>query len=90
MKTRNPPTLAEARANLQKAWELQNSHMSLEEWRRVVRPDVAEWAVKVHGSLEAAYNDFRISVCTVFLLAYAQWEAAEERRKNRMKTGGRK
>lgn len=83
MKTRNPPTPAEARRNLQKAWELNNSHMSLEEWRKVVRPDVAEWAVKVHGSLEAAYNDFRISVCTVFLSAYAQWEDAEARHQSR-------
>jgi hypothetical protein len=75
--------LAEARANLQKAWELYNSHMPLEHWARTVRPDVAAWAVKVHGSLEQAHNESMIWVCELVLLTYKQWQGAEARHQSR-------
>ena len=90
MTTSNLPTLAEARRNLQKAWELYNSHMPLEEWRRVVRPEVAAWAVKEHGSLEAAYSDALDWAFKCLALTYEQWEAAEARRQSRSKSEIRK
>jgi hypothetical protein len=72
-----PLTNEAARRHLDDALELQSRLMPFADWCAAVRPDVAAYAVKAYGSLEAFYEDSRLKMCETIAMASDQLQALE-------------
>ena len=74
------PPITDALRDLDRAWRMYHSTMPFEDWCKVVRPDVAAYAVKKYGSLFGMYNDARIWACKLLLMAIRQVDELQDAR----------
>jgi hypothetical protein len=72
----NPIT--EARHDLDRAWRMYHSTMPFQDWCTVVRPEIAAIAVKRYGSLFGMFNDARIWICKLLLMAIRQVDELQD------------
>ena len=77
----NPIT--EARHDLDRAWRMYHSTIPFQDWCTVVRPEIAHIAVKRYGSLFGMYNDARIWICKLLLMAIRRMDELDDQRSNR-------
>ena len=74
------PPITDALRDLDRAWRMYHSTMPFEDWCKVVRPDVAAYAVKKYGSLFGMYNDARSWACKLLLMAIRQVDELQDAR----------
>jgi hypothetical protein len=64
----------EAKEGFEKCFELLQCFMPLDNWKASVNPEVAQYAIKRFGSLEAMYFDSQSEICNLALYCYDVWQ----------------
>jgi hypothetical protein len=77
MTNEEPLTIETARRTLDDGLDLLSRLMPFADWCAVVRPEVAAYAVKAFGSLEAFHEDARLTMCKVISMANEQLQELE-------------
>ncbi len=68
---------ADAKKGFDQCFELLQCFMTLEAWKASVKPEIAEYAIKHHGTLDDMYFDSRSDICKLALYCYDIWQGVE-------------